>query len=112
MHQLQTLADLEAVVGKPPALAMMKQIAYLDEGCLRLLAHSPVAGFGYLTLSGKSHTTLVGGSPGFVGVDSPTQIAFDFPQISRPPSPNVGLRSRFYYRGWGRSCGSMASFRT
>ncbi|MFD4668100.1 FAD-binding oxidoreductase [Lentzea sp. NPDC058450] len=55
---------------------MKKQLGALDDGCVTVLARSPVAGFGYLGADGVHRTTYVGGTPGFAKVHSPTRISF------------------------------------
>ncbi|GAA2779862.1 hypothetical protein GCM10010452_04600 [Crossiella cryophila] len=57
----------------------MKQISALDQGCQSILAHSPLAGFGYRDAEGVSRTTFIGGTPGFTRVHSPTRISFTLP---------------------------------
>lgn len=79
LHRMTTAGEVEAVVGQPPAMVMMKQISALDEGCRTVLAHCPLAGFGFRDADGVSRTTFVGGTPGFVRVHSPTRISFTLP---------------------------------
>ncbi|WP_433272618.1 2Fe-2S iron-sulfur cluster-binding protein [Actinosynnema sp. CS-041913] len=76
---MTTVDEVEAVIGRPPAMIMLKQISALDEGCRTILAHCPLAGFGYRDADGVSRTTFVGGTPGFVRVHSPTRISFPLP---------------------------------
>ena len=76
---LGTAAEIEAILGKPPSVIMLKQVGTLDDGCRAVLAHSPVAGFGYRDAAGVSRTTFVGGTPGFVRVHSPTRMSFTLP---------------------------------
>jgi ferredoxin-NADP reductase/predicted pyridoxine 5'-phosphate oxidase superfamily flavin-nucleotide-binding protein len=78
-HRLATVDGVEAIVGRPPAMIMLKQVSALDEGCRTVLAHCPLAGFGYRDAEGVSHTTFIGGAPGFVCVHSPTRISFSLP---------------------------------
>lgn len=68
------ISAIEAVVGKPIHAVTMKQIAALDDGCRRVLARSPIAGFGYRDEAGIPHTTFVGGEAGFVEVESAKRI--------------------------------------
>jgi ferredoxin-NADP reductase/predicted pyridoxine 5'-phosphate oxidase superfamily flavin-nucleotide-binding protein len=113
MHKIQDISELEALVGKPPALVMMKQIPRLDEGCIRLLAHSPVAGFGYITETGMHFTTMVGGTPGFVRVESPTSVSFDVPIKLSAPKIKSGASFVFLLPGVGeilRLNGTVAAF--
>jgi ferredoxin-NADP reductase/predicted pyridoxine 5'-phosphate oxidase superfamily flavin-nucleotide-binding protein len=78
-HRLATVDELETVLGRPPAMIMLKQVGALDEGCRTILAHCPLAGFGYRSADGTSRTTFLGGTPGFVRVHSPTRISFPLP---------------------------------
>ncbi|MGA6168266.1 2Fe-2S iron-sulfur cluster-binding protein [Amycolatopsis magusensis] len=79
VHRLTTAGGIEAALGRPPSMIMLKQISALDEGCRTVLAHCPLAGFGYRDAEGASRTTFVGGTPGFVRVHSPTRISFTLP---------------------------------
>ena len=79
LHRLATADEVEAVVGRSPAMVRLKQISALDEGCRTILAHCPLAGFGYRDADGVSHTTFIGGTPGFVRVHSPTRLSFTLP---------------------------------
>jgi ferredoxin-NADP reductase/predicted pyridoxine 5'-phosphate oxidase superfamily flavin-nucleotide-binding protein len=101
IQTVQNIFDLEALVGRPPALVMMKQIPYLDEGCIQLLAHSSIAGFGYLTESGSPYTTIVGGIPGFVKVESPNILSFTVPLKRPAPVKNSGASFVFLLPGVG-----------
>lgn len=78
-HLLTTADEVEAVLGQPPSMIMLKQISALDDGCRTVLAHSPLAGFGHRDAHGVSRTTFLGGTPGFVRVHSPTRISFTLP---------------------------------
>jgi predicted pyridoxine 5'-phosphate oxidase superfamily flavin-nucleotide-binding protein len=113
MHKIQDISELETLVGKPPALVMMKQIPSLDQGCVRLLVHSPVAGFGYITEAGTHFTTMVGGTPGFVCVESPTSISFAVPTKMIAPKIKSGASFVFLLPGVGeilRLNGIVAGF--
>jgi uncharacterized protein len=79
LHRMTTVDEVEAVLGRPPSIIMLKQISALDEGCRIILAHCPLAGFGYRGTDGVSRTTFIGGTPGFVRVHSPTRISFTLP---------------------------------
>ncbi|MFJ8959034.1 2Fe-2S iron-sulfur cluster-binding protein [Lentzea sp. NPDC102401] len=72
---LTTVDEVEAVVGRPASMVVSKQLKALDEGCVEVLSHSPIAGFGYRDAEGAT-TTFVGGRPGFARVHSPTRISF------------------------------------
>ncbi|MBB5134774.1 ferredoxin-NADP reductase/predicted pyridoxine 5'-phosphate oxidase superfamily flavin-nucleotide-binding protein [Thermocatellispora tengchongensis] len=76
MSRITTVAQLEAIIGRPPAMVMMKELAELDDAGRRMLAIAPLAGFGYRDDEGRPRTTVVGGKPGFAEVESPARIAF------------------------------------
>src|SRR5688500_504621 len=84
--RLGTVAEVEAVVGRPASMIMLKQLGALDEGCVDLLARSPIAGFGYRDAGGVSRTTFVGGTPGFVRVHSPARISFALCEAADGPA--------------------------
>ncbi|MBB5827784.1 pyridoxamine 5'-phosphate oxidase family protein [Micromonospora carbonacea] len=86
-HRLTTADEVEAVVGRPAAMVMLKQVDALDEGCRALLARCPIAAFGYRDAHGVSRTTFVGGTPGFVRVHSPTRVSFSLPEPGGPRGP-------------------------
>lgn len=54
LHRMTTVDEVEATVGRPPSMIMLKQISALDEGCRSVLAHCPLAGFGYRDADGVS----------------------------------------------------------
>ncbi|MEE1799021.1 2Fe-2S iron-sulfur cluster-binding protein [Streptomyces sp. JV176] len=79
LHRLSSVDEVETVIGRPAAIVMRKQIGVLDAGCREVLAHSPVAAFGYRDADGTARTTFVGGAPGFARVHSPKRISFPVP---------------------------------
>lgn len=87
LRRLTTVDEVKAVVGRPSSVNMLKQVSALDEGCRSVLAHSPVAAFGYRDADGTSRTTFVGGTPGFARVHSPTRISFSLPGPGEPHGP-------------------------
>ncbi|MDX3660120.1 2Fe-2S iron-sulfur cluster-binding protein [Streptomyces sp. ID05-26A] len=106
--RLDTVAGVEAVIGRPASVIMLKELGALDAGCVDLLARSPIAGFGYRGADGACRTTFVGGRPGFARVHSPTRISFDLEDAEGPASmvfllPGVGetLRVNGVVRGGG-----------
>ncbi|MGW4213824.1 2Fe-2S iron-sulfur cluster-binding protein [Lentzea sp. NPDC004789] len=76
LDRLSTVGEVEAVIGHPAPMIMLKQVDALDEGCVTVLAHCPIAAFGYRDAHGLSRTTFVGGTPGFAQVRSRTRISF------------------------------------
>ncbi|MCI3276826.1 2Fe-2S iron-sulfur cluster-binding protein [Streptomyces cylindrosporus] len=87
MHRLSCVDEVEAVVGRPAAMVMKKQISVLDAGCRSVLAHSPVAAFGYQDTVGTVRTTFVGGTPGFARVHSSQRFSFSVPGASVASGP-------------------------
>ncbi|WP_327687964.1 2Fe-2S iron-sulfur cluster-binding protein [Streptomyces tubercidicus] len=87
LRRLTTVDEVTAVIGRPPSVVMLKQISALDAGCRSVLAHSPVAAFGYRDADGTSRTTFVGGTPGFTRIHSPTRISFSLPGPGEPHGP-------------------------
>ncbi|SFQ07157.1 hypothetical protein SAMN05421854_108363 [Amycolatopsis rubida] len=79
LRRMTTADEIEAVLGQSPSMIMLKQISALDEGCKTVLAHCPLAGFGYRDAGGVSRTTFIGGAPGFMRIHSPTRISFILP---------------------------------
>ncbi|SER27529.1 pyridoxamine 5'-phosphate oxidase family protein [Lentzea albida] len=84
--RIGTVEEVEALVGRPASMIMLKQLAALDEGCVDVLARSPIAGFGHRDADGTSRTTFVGGAPGFARVLSPTRISFETDAADGPAS--------------------------
>ncbi|MYS52439.1 2Fe-2S iron-sulfur cluster binding domain-containing protein [Streptomyces sp. SID6013] len=87
MHRLSLVDEVEAVVGRPAAMIIQKQISVLDAGCREVLAHSPVAAFGYQDCDGAVRTTFVGGTPGFACVHSPQRFSFPVAGASAASGP-------------------------
>ncbi|WP_434421003.1 2Fe-2S iron-sulfur cluster-binding protein [Nannocystis pusilla] len=93
MHRL-SVAEIEAVVGKPMPAVLMKQIDALDEGCRRVLTRSPLAGFGYRDEAGSPRSTFVGGRPGFVRVDSAKRVVIE---VGAEVAPMRGSGASFVF---------------
>ena len=103
MNRLKTVQALESIVGIPNPAVRMKQLAALDEGCRRVLAHAPVAGFGFRDDDGVPHTTFVGGPRGFVRVESPTRLVFELPPAYPAPATGSGVSFVFLLPGVGET---------
>lgn len=86
-RRLTTVDEIEAAIGRPAPMVVLKQINALDEGCRTVLARCPVAAFGYRDADGTSRTTFIGGAPGFARVHSPTRISFSLPGPGDPHGP-------------------------
>lgn len=86
-RRLETVTDIETIIGRPAPVIMLKQLSALDVGCRTVLAHSPIAAFGYRDSRGISRTTFVGGVPGFARAHSATHISFPLPGTDDPHGP-------------------------
>ncbi len=95
MRKVMTAQQIEVIVGAPIPAVRMKQIGALDEGCRRVLANAPIAGFGFRDEQGGWHSTFVGGAGGFVHVESPKRIRFELP--ARHPTPKSGSGASFVF---------------
>lgn len=69
--------------------------------CRGVLAHAPVAGFGFRDQYGLPHTTIVGGIPGFAHVETPARLSFDLPDP--PGRPTGGASLVFLLPGIGET---------
>ena len=76
MPRVLTSTDVETIVGTASPMILLKQVASLDEDCVRVLAASPLAGFGHRDSAGIGYSTFIGGKAGFTRVHSPTRISF------------------------------------
>jgi ferredoxin-NADP reductase/predicted pyridoxine 5'-phosphate oxidase superfamily flavin-nucleotide-binding protein len=103
MDKITNERDLETLVGKASEMILMKQLTELEDGCLKLLAHSPIAGFGYIDELGNGHSSMVGGFAGFTHVISSTKIKFDFDIKLNPPVKNGGVSMVFLLPGIGET---------
>lgn len=103
MRKVTTAEGLEAIVGTPRQMVLMKQIDALDDGCRSVLANAPIAGFGFRDNEGIARTTLIGGVLGFARVDSPTRVSFDL-RVDQPgPVAGGGVSLVFLLPGIGET---------
>ncbi|MFD3164042.1 pyridoxamine 5'-phosphate oxidase family protein [Herpetosiphon sp. NSE202] len=79
MRRITTVSEVEALIGSPNELVLMKTVTSLDDDCLAILAIAPIAGLGFRDPAGQPHTTVIGGTAGFMRAESATQITFDRP---------------------------------
>ncbi|AKS36203.1 2Fe-2S iron-sulfur cluster-binding protein [Mycolicibacterium goodii] len=101
-HRLTTVGEVEAIIGSPPAVVLAKELDHLDEGCREILAHSPIAGVGYLVGPGdRPVSTFVGGAAGFADVLDLNRIAVPIPDGEDLPRPNTGISFVFLLPGVG-----------
>ncbi len=89
IEHIDSLAALEAVIGKTPPAVHLKVIDHLDEGALRWIAASPLM---FTTFGEGTETaiTIGGGAPGFAsgetGVLRLPLASLDDPGLARPGS--------------------------
>jgi ferredoxin-NADP reductase/predicted pyridoxine 5'-phosphate oxidase superfamily flavin-nucleotide-binding protein len=74
-NRLATVEQIEETIGRANVMVLMKQIDRLDEGCVRVLNSSPIAGFGYRDGDGDQQSTYIGR----VRVDPPNRFSFPWP---------------------------------
>lgn len=103
MREITSADRLEAVVGAPRPMVLMKSVRALDDGCRSILAHAPVAWFGYRDGTGAPVTTLAGGRAGFARVESPTRLAFELADGERGPVADSGVSFVFLLPGVGET---------
>src|SRR5512132_3718930 len=103
MRKVTTVEGLEAIVGTPRQVVLLKQIDALDDGCRIVLANAPVAGLGFRDDEGIARTTLIGGVRGFARVDSPTRISFDLRAAKPGPVTGGGVSLVFLLPGIGET---------
>ncbi len=86
---VNTIASLEACIGKTPAPAKLKVIDHLDENALRWLSFSPliIAAFGAET---GVHITLGGGGAGFLKGDK-RYLTFPAALLDDPSLATAGM---------------------
>ncbi|SDI45158.1 ring-1,2-phenylacetyl-CoA epoxidase subunit PaaE/hypothetical protein [Sinosporangium album] len=86
-------------------MVTMKQLDSLDEGCRSVLAHSPIAGFGFQGFQDNDFrtATFVGGTPGFMHVESPKHISFALPDGLHRPAEGSGVSFVFFLPGIGET---------
>jgi predicted pyridoxine 5'-phosphate oxidase superfamily flavin-nucleotide-binding protein len=103
MRRIASVEDLEAIVGRPPQMVLMKQVDALDDGCKSILANAPIAGFGFCDAKSQPRTTLIGGAPGFMHVMSPTRISFALSAHQLGPVEGSGVSFVFLLPGIGET---------
>jgi uncharacterized protein len=103
MRKITSVEHLEAVVGKPSQMILMKAVSTLDDGCRKVLTDAPIAAFGFRDSEGRPHTTLVGGVRGFTRMDSAVQISFDLAADQYSPAKNGAVSLVFLLPGIGET---------
>ncbi|GAA2861279.1 hypothetical protein Acy02nite_57760 [Actinoplanes cyaneus] len=102
LRRLTAVGQVEAIIGRPGALINLKQRDRLDDGGATVLAHSPIAGFGYRDARGDRRATFVGGTPGFVRVHTPRRISLAAP-ADEPGPISGGVSFVFLLPGVGET---------
>ncbi|GAA5166847.1 hypothetical protein GCM10023321_58630 [Pseudonocardia eucalypti] len=103
MHPPTTAADIDAIIGTPPRMVLLKATDTLDEGCRTVLAAAPVAALGIRDPTGTPHTVLVGGTAGFARAESPTRLSLPMPDGAPTPAPGTGASMVFLIPGLGET---------
>jgi len=102
LHRLTTVDEVEAIIGRPPSVVLAKEMDHLDEGCRDILAHSPIAGIGYLTgPDSRPVSTIVGGAAGFAEMVDANRISVPLPDGDTPPRQASGISLVFLLPGVG-----------
>ncbi len=84
---ITSVADLEAVIGKPSPIAIKKELQALDEHMRRFIGHSPFALIGTYGAGGRCDVSPRGDAPGFCPViDEHTFLIPDRPGNKRVDS--------------------------
>lgn len=104
MTAIDSIAALEAVVGKPSPAIDLKVIDRIDPTAQRWLAASPLMFAGVGDGTGGMTITLAGGAPGFAFSDGPT-LSIPLDHIDDPARlrPGEGFGSLFLLPGIGET---------
>jgi uncharacterized protein len=98
-----TVADIDAIIGTPPRMVLLKGTGTLDEGCREVFAASPVAALGIRDTTGVPRTMLVGGTAGFARAESPTRLSVPLPDGAPLPALGTGASMVFLIPGVGET---------
>lgn len=75
-HALRSVDELASLFPPPGKLPVAKEINELDDNCRAFLAHCPFIAMGTTNPDGTGDVSPKGGTPGFVVMRSPTQLAW------------------------------------
>ena len=100
---IDTVNELEGIVGKTPPAMNLKVIDHLDEGALRWIAASPIM-FATFGKNGDVGVSLAGGRPGFANGDAHA-LRLPVAQIDQAhlAQPGMGFGSLFLLPGVGET---------
>ena len=100
MRSIDSIEDLEAVVGTRRQAMAMKSIRRLDSHCERILALAPFALLGHIDRAGGRRARPVGGDRGFARVEGPHRLLVPVPDEVAPPTGS-GVATCFLLPGIG-----------
>ncbi|MFG2005143.1 pyridoxamine 5'-phosphate oxidase family protein [Spirillospora sp. NPDC048911] len=103
MRTPTTVADIDAIIGTPSRMVLLKATGVLDEGCRAVLAAAPVAALGIRDATGASRTMLVGGTAGFAHAESRTRLSLGMPDGAPIPALGTGVSMVFLLPGLGET---------
>ncbi|XVQ06789.1 pyridoxamine 5'-phosphate oxidase family protein [Spirillospora sp. CA-255316] len=103
MHTLTTVADIDAIIGTPSRMVLLKATGVLDEGCRAVFAAAPVAALGIRDTTGTPRTMFVGGTTGFAHAESRTRLSLPMPDGAPIPAPGTGVSMVFLLPGLGET---------
>lgn len=103
MSDIDSIAGLEAILGKAPPAINLKVIDHIDESARRWLAVSPLMFAGFGDARGIA-ITLGGGTPGFATAD-PAMLAIPLAALDDPAvaAPGASFGSLFLVPGIGET---------
>lgn len=93
--------QVEAVIGTPSPLILLKQLDRLDDGCEELLRRAPIAGIGYLDTSDRATSDYVGGAAGFTTIIDNKTISVPLHDKAKIPKVGSGVGMVFLFPGIG-----------
>lgn len=103
MSDIDSIAGLEAILGKTPPAVNLKVIDHVDESAMRWLAASPLMFAGFGDARGIA-VTLAGGAPGFASAE-PAMLSIPLAALDDPALavPNASFGSLFLVPGIGET---------
>jgi uncharacterized protein len=105
MHTLTTVADIDGIIGTPPAMILLKVTDTLDDGSRSILAAAPAAALGYRDTTGAPRTTSSAGRRGSRASRRPRVCRSRCPTGRRSPRPAPARPWCSCSPDWGRRSG-------